>query len=374
MGKPGRRRKCCCSYIPSSVDSPCNLTGCTQESTDGTGMNLDSNPAGGTASFDQDGDVGRPAPGWKLISSQSGADGVWSVILLDDPLENPLECLSHSSAICGEFLHTSTGTGLKVWVCAKQGADVFVTSAAGYTSISSTSSWKNVSKNFGKVTGSTPSDSFVKVTAFNSSSVTTGSAIDSAIGADPVYVGFLVLSEGASGTPYDAYLDNVCMKEVKSCFSPCTTAVVTFPEDYVLVKLGDDPNDFPDCIIDSSWVDAWNNAFDSGDWIVPPFNLSNPSFKYSSNILPLSGSDFIGLLIYVFYDSSAHRLRVSLYFFAQLSACSSPYATADLYWEATISSLACNQTYTLPFEGWTVNPYLEFTPATPASIQVRFVV
>ena len=204
---------CCC--IPDDVVNACNLTGCDQESTDGTGMNLHSNPYGGTSTLSTDADVGRAAPGWKLAATQSGSEGTYSVIIFDDPIDQPF-CALDDSTICGEFLHRPSGTSLVVWPCAVQSGSVFVLDASGYTLVSSTSAWNRVTGTF------RPNDSFFEVTAYGDSGITTGSEIDTSEGADPIYLGFLVQSRGTDGVEYVSYLDNVCVKLNVQCeAAPC---------------------------------------------------------------------------------------------------------------------------------------------------------
>ena len=215
---------CCC--IPTVVTpSGCNMSGCTQSATNGTGMSLDSNPYGGSATLSTDASYGRPAPGFKLAATQTGGSGgTYSVVLFPTALTLAMKCIDKTSTICGEFLHTYSGTKLRVWACLVQSGNVFVRGASNYTDITDGTTWTAVTDTFGW------DRLYKQVTAYGSSSITTGSDIDDAIGAADVYAGFLIQSQGTDGVEYDSYLDNVCLKVVRAV--PCDPGVefvVTFP-------------------------------------------------------------------------------------------------------------------------------------------------
>lgn len=198
---------CCACGPPDAVDSPCDLSDCVQQSDDGTGMNLDSNPSGGTSTLSADPDWGRPGPGWKLAATQSGTGGTYSVVIFDDPIGHPL-CGIDSGTICGEFLHRPSGTSLRVWPCAVQGGQVFVIGASDYETVSNPAMWQSVGATW---------TTFYEVTAYGDSSITTGSEIDRSDGAADIYLGFLIQSRGTDGVEYTSYFDNVCVEITYIC-------------------------------------------------------------------------------------------------------------------------------------------------------------
>lgn len=225
MTRRREQAECCCVPTTVTPGGGCSMSGCTQSATSGTGISLDSNPAGGTSSLSTDADYGRPGPGFKLAATQTGGSGgTYSVVLFPTALTLAMKCIDKTSTICGEFLHTSSGTKLRVWACLVQGGGVFVRGASNYTDITDSTTWTAVSDTFGW------DRLYKEVTVFGSTSVTVGSDIDDSIGSDDVYPGFLIQSQGTDDVEYDSYLDNICLKVVQA--TPCEPGVeftVTFP-------------------------------------------------------------------------------------------------------------------------------------------------
>lgn len=202
---------CCCQqeFPPDTVNVACSMDSCVLSSTDGTGMEFFGAIDGGTATFSADSIVGRPKPGYKLTSIQTGdADtAARSVILLDEIIPYPL-CSIKKLTICGEFLRGSLVSYLRVYPCIVQDDVVFVRQNNAdnpYTSVASTSSWTLVSQRvIDPLTGG--------MSYFVHRSIDDYSYASRRPSGPDTKIGFLVLAKGTDpGENLDVWIDNVCV-------------------------------------------------------------------------------------------------------------------------------------------------------------------
>lgn len=357
----------CCGGVPDGVDTACNMTGCTQSSTDGTGMSLDSNPAGGTSSLVTGGAFGRPANGFTLESTQSGgSSGTYSIILFDDPLTNQFQCLD-SLTICGEFLNSDGANSLRVWPIIKQGSNVFVFSSS-YTTVTATNQWTRSTVTF------TQTNNGDRVTAYNSSSISVTGATPNATAT--TYAGFLVQARGSVGVQYDVYLDNVCVKETRACATYlCHSATVTLGN-FVIGTTSGNPD--PDCDFDSTDVSDITTAV-AGTWLIP--GLSFTSGLGHTWRVCVGGvcddneiSTDLWLDITVYYpsaDVTADDLVVTVKPWRKLPGCASNQNVGTWIYKYPKDDLVCNTPLTFDFDSSIENGSIPIV-SQPSTITVEF--
>lgn len=324
------------------------MTGCTQSSTDGNGMSLDSNPAGGTSVLTNADTTGRPANGMTLAAtSDVGSSGTYSIVLFDSPLSQIIGCQS-SVAICGEFLNSDAVYSARVWPILMQGSDVFVVSAAGYTEVTLATSWKGVSGTFTSISLGD------KVTAFNSSSLTT---VSTDLDFDTeTYAGFLIQSRGPESIEYDIYIDNVCVKETAICPSINCHTVEVVIGDFVLGTSGGHFD--PDCDIDSTDVSLFTTEM-NGTWLLPGIEVAAgvQTWRRTANAdVVASGYEIyngalgqLWLDIQASYNNTSGDPAIIIKPWFTPNSCSLLFLLATWQYKITRSSFLCDtvQTYSL---------------------------
>lgn len=340
----------CCCGDPTGVDTACGVSGCTQLSTNGTGMNLNATPSGGTSSLVSPGSHGRPANGFTLQSTQSvGSSGTYSVIVFDDPLEKDYQCVSNL-VLCAEFLNTNVSNSLRVWPCLVQGSDVFVLSS-GYTSITSTTQWKRVTGTF---TALSRGD---KVTAYNASSITTASTDPATTGT--TYAGFLIQARGSESVQYDAYFDNACLTVTLPCpYDECTAVSVTLSG-----FTADEDYSYPDhdCDRDPAAVAIIDSLVD-GTYLVPYYQSLGSQSEWRAGPNPsdwdVGSGVYIDIVCSYNYSTGNPTIWVRTYW--QPTDCSSLRPVHDVRYSISRASFSCGSTLTYgsPTEpGGSSDPY-----------------
>lgn len=341
---------CCTDGDPPGVNTACGVSGCTQLSTDGTGMNLNATPSGGTSSLVSPGSHGRPANGFTLQSTQSvGSSGTYSVVVFDDPLEKDYQCVSNL-VLCAEFLNTNASNSLRVWPCLVQGTDVFVLSSS-YTSVTSTTQWTRVTRTF---TALSRGD---KVTAYNANSIATSSTNPATTGT--THAGFLIQARGSASVQYDAYFDNACLTVTTPCpYDECTAVSVTLSgftaaEDYSYP--------YHDCDRDPAAVSLINSLID-GTYLIPFWNKlgSTSEWRAGETLADWDVGSGVYVDISCTYDSSSGDPKIWIRTYWKPTDCSSTRPVHNVRYSIARASFSCGSTLTYgsPVEpGGSSDPY-----------------